>query len=447
MAARDGQDPSDPQGETAPRAAHGEPAPRAAQGADASRHVPQPQDGDAPTPAVRAPEERLLVLRAPSSNRVYADASGPLAVHEARRVLAAHLDPGAVVELIRLGGIEYLDVRCRARREDLVRVLSTLSGVLGAFAPHEHGDADAQDAFPHHPAGAREDATVPAAASSGSRLLLEPLAPIDATRLPSDLETTLRYPGKTNEQFTALLVNLATASSGRRAGLFDGSLQVLDPVCGRGTTLSRALRLGLDVVGADVDKADIEAYRAFLLTWMRTHHLKHTSDTGRLSTHGRVLGTRFEAELARSKEDRRAGRIQHVTLLRCPTEELASVLPRGAADALVADLPYGVQHGAHRGRDLERSPLALLTEAAPVWRGLLRRDAGMALAINRHTTPYAAAADILNDAGFRVLGADGEFRHRVDQSIDRDVLVAVRTDHPQVDDPALSGAVAVERIP
>ena len=108
-------------------------------------------------------------------------------------------------------------------------------------------------------------------------------------------------------------------------------------------------------------------------------------------------------------------------------------LTRAELDALVADLPYGVQHGARTGGALVRSPLATLAEALPVWRGLLRRDGGMALALNRRTAPFDDAARTLEAAGFAVVSADGEFRHRVDQSIDRDVLVAVRTDHPRAD--------------
>ena len=192
-------------------------------------------------------------------------------------------------------------------------------------------------------------------------------------------------------------------------------------------------RLDFDIPEGGLDKADIEAYRAFLLTWMRTHRLKHTSDSGRLSSHGTVLGTRFVAELAPDKEALRAGRTQRLELLRCDTTRLGDALGSATVDALVADLPYGVQHGARTGGALARSPLATLAEALPVWRGLLRRDGGMALALNRRTAPFDDAARTLEAAGFVVVSADGEFRHRVDQSIDRDVLVAVRTDHPRAD--------------
>ncbi|GAB2549222.1 TRM11 family SAM-dependent methyltransferase [Brachybacterium huguangmaarense] len=382
-----------------------------------------PAGGDAPA----RPTSPLLLLRAPSANRVYADAAGPLAVREAVRVLEAHLGVPVTARERRIAGVDHLELRADADPGELARIAATLSSPFAAFEPVDGPVADPVDD-----------------SDEGPDPLLRPVALPDPHRYGSDLETTLRYPGKTNEQFTALLLNLAAAASERRAGLLDGTLRVLDPMCGRGSTLSRALRLGLSATGADIDKADIEAYRAFLLTWMRTHRLKHTSDSGRLASHGTVLGTRFVAELAPDKEARRAGRTQRLELLRCDTTRLGDALGSAGVDALVADLPYGVQHGARTGGALARSPLATLAEALPVWRGLLRRDGGMALALNRRTAPFDDAARTLEAAGFAVVSADGEFRHRVDQSIDRDVLVAVRTDHPRADllRAGFAGAVA-----
>lgn len=365
--------------------------------------VPMTSDPARRAPERTVPEQRLLMLRAPSANRVYAAASAPLAVREAERVLSGHLGTSVTARTREIAGVEHLELRGAAPREAMVRAASTLSSAMALFEPV---DVDGRE-------------------------LLEPIALADVCRHPSDLETTLRYPGKTNEQFTALLVNLAAAASERRDGLLDGSLTLLDPMCGRGTTLSRALRLGLSPVGADVDKADHEAYRAFLTTWMRTHRLKHTSASSRLTVSGRVLGARFDAELARDKAAQRAGETQALTLLRCDAGELLPVLGRGRIDVIVTDLPYGVQHGSHGPEPLARSPLGALARVLPAWRELLRRDGAMALAINRRTAPFDEAASVLADAGFTTVSADGEFRHRVDQSIDRDVLVAVRTDHPR----------------
>lgn len=363
-----------------------------------------------------------LVLRAPSANRVYAQAAGALALSEAHWVLGAHL--GAVPRLRQrsVGGMEALEVHGAPALTDapaptgtpgedveLGRLLGSLSSTLGVLDVIEE------------PSSGQEEP------------LLRPRALPAVLHHPADLETILRYPGKTNEQFTALLVNLAAALSARRAGLFDGTLSLLDPLCGRGTTLNRALRLGLSPLGAEIDRKDVEAYRTFLGSWLRTHRVRHTLDSTRLTVHGEQLGIRVEAELAPDKQTLRAGRGQRLTVLGCDTVHLGKLLPAASVDALVADLPYGVQHGSRAGDQWQRSPLEVLRIAAPGWRRLLRDGAGLALAVNRHTLDHAQASAVLADAGLRVLSTDGAFRHRVDHSIDRDILLAIPTDHPHAE--------------
>lgn len=352
------------------------------------------------------------VLRAPTANRVYTEAAGALLEAEARWVLGARTGTVPRLRTHRLAGMEALAVTPDAGDDgaELPRLLGSLSGTLGLLA-------EVPDPAPE--------------AGHGPWPLLRPIDPPALLRHPSDLETIQRYPGRTNEQFTALLVNLAAALGTRGDGLFDGSLRLLDPMCGRGTTLNRALRLGLSPIGAEIDRAAVDAYRTFLGTWLRTHRYRHTLDAGRLSHHGTVLGTRLDVEFAADKPALRAGEGQRLTLLGCDTRRLGDLLPARSVDAIVADLPYGVQHGSHHDGGRERSPLALLQDLAPVWRSLLRDGGGMALAVNRHTLDHAAATAALAAADLHVVSVDGAFRHRVDQSIDRDVLLAVPAPHPR----------------
>lgn len=373
--------------------------------------------------------ESLLVLRAPSANRVFTASAGPLAVREARWVLGAHLGTPVDVREREIAGVDYLEIRTAAQEEPSGSVADgflrpLVAQLSAAFAAFEASQPDA--------------AATPAAVEPvGSALpLLRPTPLPGAMRHGSELETTLRYPGKTNEQFTALLLNLAAALSSRRGGVLRGDLAVLDPTCGRGTTLSRALRLGLSPTGADIDAKDIDAYRTFLTTWAKQQHLPHTQSSGRLGLRspagGRGAGSRWDLELAADRRAQRAGEVQKLHLLTCDTTRLGEVLPDRSVDALVADLPYGVQHGA-RTEGWQRSPLDLLEQAIPAWRALLRTGGGMALALNRRTAPYESVHEILGSHGLTVLSGDGAFRHRVDQAIDRDVVLAVPEDHPQLD--------------
>jgi hypothetical protein len=331
-----------------------------------------------------------------------------LVAKEASFVLAAHRARVSRCAPRVLAGVEYLEIVLEQAPEDLPALLGSLSATFAVFEPVP---ADAADAGP----------------------LLRPVAVPDPARWDSSLETTLRYPGKTNEQFTALLLNLAAALSRNRRHLLDGTLRVLDPLCGRGTTLNRALRLGLSPVGVDVDDKDLDAYRTFLLTWAKQHHVVHTSTQGKLTVPGGGRGTRFTARLSADRATAKAGSGQEVTVLGCDTTRLDGVLRRGGTDAIVGDLPYGVQHGSRAAEGWQRSPVEVLRRALPGWRELLRQGGGMALALNRHTARRSEVSAVMADAGFEVLDTDGAFRHRVDQAIDRDVVLAVRDDHPELD--------------
>ena len=85
-------------------------------------------------------------------------------------------------------------------------------------------------------------------------------------------------------------------------------LRVLDPLCGRGTTLNQALMYGWHAAGVDVDERDFDAYAAFLPRWLKDKRLKHTRRHRAGSARdGRTLGRRFDAELAVDKEAWAAG--------------------------------------------------------------------------------------------------------------------------------------------
>ena len=87
-------------------------------------------------------------------------------------------------------------------------------------------------------------------------------------------------------------------------------------------------------------------------------------------------------------------------------------------DLLVADLPYGVQHA--------RRPLSLLEEALPGWMRVLRPGGGIGLAFNTRISKRPDLVALLQAAGLRVFddGPFQEFEHRVDQAIQRDLVVA-----------------------
>jgi hypothetical protein len=339
-----------------------------------------------------------LLLRA-SANRVYGAALPRLAAAELA-VLDAHVLGGVVAEVAprTIGGVDYLVASCGTGGldDEALALVSNLSGLHALFACE--GD------------------------------LLRPLPVTPLRRQDDDVVTIQRYAGKTNEALTHLLVNLALAVGPGTFGraVAGERLRLLDPLCGRGTTLNRAVVYGLDAVGVDHDKRDVEAYEAFFVAWCKDKRLKHKAERARLRK-GRPTTARRTTITYGATRDPADGRA--VDVIQDDSARVADHLPARSVDALVADLPYGVQHGATGDGALRRTPAALLDAALPAWHTVVRPGAGVALSWNLRTLPRARLVAQLEEHGFeQVRPADDEaFVHRVDRSITRDVVVARRS--------------------
>jgi SAM-dependent methyltransferase len=336
------------------------------------------------------------VLVSPSANRVYARAAAALTVAElgvlGETVLAGRLGDARPEEVAGVGYVAFdgdLDAAALAR----IANLST------AFALFER---TANEAF--RPV---------------------PLDRLDC--LDDDLLTILKYQGKTNELFTKLLVNVTVLASHSAGRMLTHRLRVLDPLCGRGTTLNQVLMYGWHASGVDRSAKDFDAYAAFLRRWLEEKRLKHTATVAKLRRDGHTLGRRLDVELATSKERWAAGDTITVSAAHADTRVTAEVFGAGSLDAVVTDAPYGVQHGSHGdGGSLHRRPLELLAEALPGWVRVLRPGGTVGIAVNLRTCPRDRALGLLADAGLepRDTPAYRGFEHRVDRVIVRDLVVA-----------------------
>jgi hypothetical protein len=88
----------------------------------------------------------------------------------------------------------------------------------------------------------------------------------------------------------------------------------------------------------------------------------------------------------------------------------------------------GSRSGSGSGGALQRRPLDLLREALPGWVGLLRPGGAVGIAVTLRTCPRADALALLAEAGLepRDTPAYRGFEHRVDQAIQRDIVVGVK---------------------
>ena len=220
---------------------------------------------------------RYALLILPSANRVYAEAAAGLTAAE----LAAFSDSvlgGALsaAEVTRRGGVPYLEFEAGPLRPEYCSFLANISSLYALF-----------------------------------EVTGELLSPVELTRLDrydDDLITIQKYQGKTNEQFTKLLLNVTLLASAFAPDMLSRKLTVLDPPCGRGTTMNQALMYGYDAAGLDEDRNDFDAYRAFIKAWLTRKRIKHkVSYDGSVRREGKAAGRWLHVSLAASKDEQKAG--------------------------------------------------------------------------------------------------------------------------------------------
>lgn len=256
--------------------------------------------------------------------------------------------------------------------------------------------------------------------------LLRPVQLPDTGHFPEDLLSTLKYSGKTNEAFTAMLYNV-TLWSGAFAKSFSTRLRVLDPVCGRGTTIFYGLYRGHDVDGVEIAKGDVQAIDEFFSRYLPEHRYKHTIDRGRFKRSQGGTGKKILVQGAPDKDTQKSDPFSCMVV----SDDTAYVNEHYAKNtyhAIVADLPYGVQHGGTGpGRGYIKTD-ELLRRALPGWMKVLKPGGSMGLSWNVNAMPRLELTKILAKAGMEVLEKPPytDFVHRVDQAVRRDLIVAAK---------------------
>ncbi len=343
---------------------------------------------------------RYALLILPAMNKVYAEAAVSLSIAELEVMNTAVLGGRlSQIERTTLGGVPYLTFEADGGLSEAD--LGFLANLSSRYALFER---------------------------AGDLLRPLPLTPLD--QFDDDLITIQKYAGKTNEHFTKLLLNVTVLSSGWASAMTTRRFRIIDPLCGRGTTLNQALMYGYDSAGIELDLRDFEAYSAFIRTWLRRKRIKHHAETSRVRRDRAVVGRRLDVEVGVTRESYRAGDRLTVTMVQGDTRRAREFFSARSFDLLVTDAPYGVRHGSTTGAKLTRDPLGLLGAALPGWIELIRPGGAVGIAFNEYVSPRADMVSLLADHGLQVYN-DGPYRnfsHWVDQAIVRDIVVARKPD-------------------
>lgn len=321
-------------------------------------------------------------------NRVFAQSLGSIAAAELEVVLANGLGaPDTSIEEVDEGRTSYLRFAFAGEREELTAAVAGLSSSAALFREH-------------------------------SSTSLEPLPFTDRLAFGTDLVTTQRYKGKTNERLTRLMLGIARVCDASKG---PGRRPLVDPMCGRGTTLNWALVSGVPAIGLDVDRHALDDYATFLQQWAQGHRYPHRLQRYR-KQHSE--GRHFDFTVAAERAALDAKTSPDIRVFNASAADPST--PVGKVSMVVTDLPYGIQHSARSGAS--GSPSSVGELAATVsdrWAEWLRTGGAVVASWNTKSLDRHAFGEYLERAGFDTIATPG-FEHRVDRTILRDVIVARR---------------------
>lgn len=256
--------------------------------------------------------------------------------------------------------------------------------------------------------------------------LLKPITIEDFHSYPESMVQILKYTGKTNEQFTRLLVNLAESACQTNTK----KKTLLDPMCGKGTTLYEGFIRGLNVRGTDMNQKYIDEIKHFVVKFLKEGRYKHKlTKIRQTDSQGRKPANGFSIIAAPDKTSFNMKHYDEINVLALDSRKCSEYIKKKSVDMIVSDLPYGVQHGSkkHQGH-MERSPFSAVSESLEGWTRVLKTNGSIVLAFNEYTLKYEDLSTLLTQKGLKVYTEEpyNNLLHRVDQAINRNVIVAIK---------------------
>jgi len=307
-----------------------------------------------------------------------------------------------------------------------VSALNDAMGTLSDITPEIIDNApcvsfSCPDLDPLRPLLARLSATFLLFRKENDALIPIPLG--GKTALEEDLVSIPKYSGKTNERFTRLLMNMALLASDF-ATYPPVQVSILDPLCARGTTMFEGALHGHPTAGIDNDKKEIDWGADYFEKYLKTKRWKHKRADENITDQNGVFARKITFSFAPDKEEFKNPLVME--WVRGDTRQAGRIFKKRAFSLIVADLPYGVQHGAAADTgSFTRNPLQLMDQSLPGWHELLASGGAMALSWNLFVMKRPELEAMLQKHGFAPQPPSGEgFVHRVDQAIQRDLIVA-----------------------
>lgn len=343
---------------------------------------------------------QYLILRNPGHNRVYYNHSEAMALAELQIACLTFNVSATEVDMVKIKGVDYLSffTEKHLSKVDLM-ILSRLSFFFSIYQ----------------------------AEISEEKTCLFPVERIDYEHIDSKISNLLKYPGKTNEIFTKMMINVALLSSEFEK---EDDIQLLDPVAGRGTTLYESLIYGFKSYGVEIESKSVHESMVFMSKFLKNERFKHQKSQSQVAGSNKSEAVYLnKLQFAKTKEDFKSGNLMEFGIVEGDTQKTHQYYKKNSFHLIVGDLPYGVAHGNRsKNASSSRNPFELLENSVPSWYQVLKKGGALCLSWNSFVFSRKKFTQLLEQFGLYVLSDEPylQFEHRVDQAIKRDIIVAVK---------------------
>lgn len=341
-----------------------------------------------------------LVLQDPGHNKVYFEQSKQLALAELTLTCEKFNEQCADVGIVEIAGIRYLSFTSNeALSAESLELLSQMSFAFALFKLQE---------------------------TKGKEVLL-PISKLFVPTVDPKISSILKYPGKTNELFTRMMINIAQLS-GKPS---KGTPRLFDPIAGRGTTLYEGMIYGFDVTGMEIKPQPVQEATQFLKKYFETEKIKHRFDKYKLKGKSKKPAIqKLEFVYAKDKQlFKDPANHKKVSFIESNSALANEYFKSNLFDFIVGDLPYGIAHNnASKTVNSSRNPYAFLKDSLDSWFDVLKPGGAIVLAWNSFLLDIEKMRELMESHGYYALkgGAYDQFEHMVDRSIKRNVVVAIK---------------------
>lgn len=344
-----------------------------------------------------------LVLQDPGHNKVYYDQSQKMALAELTLTGAQFEEVCSDYQIITLSGIRYLSFNSLSSISE--RSLNLLSQLSFAFALFEQTETK-------------------------NNTLLRPIQKSFVPCINPKISSVLKYPGKTNELFTRMMINIARLTGNQN---WEHGQRLFDPISGRGTTLYEGMIYGFDVTGMELKPQPVKDAHVFLKKFFEKEKIKHKFDKYKIpGKNNEATIQKIEFAYALDKNAFRDPKLQKKVSLIEGNSSLANIYFKDHTfNYIVGDLPYGIAHNNANKTDSEsRNPYSFLNDSLNSWFDVLKPGGAIVLAWNAFVINPDKMRELLIRKGFNVLSDSpyDQFVHMVDSSIKRDIVVATKSE-------------------